>query len=98
MTRMTRLKGKLKRATGSVTGDRQLQAEGKVEARTGHEAAADELARSEQATRVAAGDVDPRLDEARSSGRRPRRVTGTGPPTRTRRSTRAARRRAGQRR
>jgi uncharacterized protein YjbJ (UPF0337 family) len=56
-SRTTRIKGRVKEATGWATGDRRVEAEGLVEAETGHEPDQDELRRAEHAVRVAHGDV-----------------------------------------
>ena len=56
-TRTTRIKGRVKEAAGWATGDRHVEAEGLVEAETGHEPDRDELRAAEHAVRVAHGDI-----------------------------------------
>lgn len=55
--RTTRVKGRVKEVTGWATGDRRTEAEGLVEAETGHEPDQNELRKAEHAVRVAHGDI-----------------------------------------
>lgn len=57
--RSKRLKGRVKREVGEATGDRHVEAEGVVEARSGEEPDESTLARAEQDVRRKHGDVPP---------------------------------------
>ena len=57
----TKKVGTVKRVLGFATGDRGVEAEGKVEERTGHEPDAAERKREEDRVRAEHGDIDPAL-------------------------------------
>ncbi len=54
---MAKAKGRVKQVVGWVTGDRRVEAEGLVEAETGHPPDPEEAEEAELEVRVAHGDV-----------------------------------------